>query len=147
MDKILVLHGPNLNLLGSREPSIYGNNSLEWINQRLIEEGQYLELIIETYQSNHEGDLIDRLHEAIESAAGVVINAGGYTSTSVSLRDAIAASSLPVVEVHLTNISARESFRHISLISPVCVGSISGFGWRSYLLGVQALAWILAEKR
>jgi 3-dehydroquinate dehydratase-2 len=147
MDKILVLHGPNLNLLGSREPSIYGNNSLEWINQRLIEEGQYLDLIIETYQSNHEGDLIDRLHEAIESAAGVVINAGGYTSTSVSLRDAIAASSLPVVEVHLTNISARESFRHISLISPVCVGSISGFGWRSYLLGVQALAWILAEKR
>ncbi len=145
MKKVLVLHGPNLNLLGSREPEHYGHQSLSRINQYLVQEGLTLGFEVETFQSNGEGDLIDKLHQARDRAAGVIINAGGYTHTSVALRDAIAAIGLPVVEVHLSNIAGRESFRQVSLIAPVCVGSISGFGWRSYLLGLQALAGILTE--
>jgi 3-dehydroquinate dehydratase-2 len=140
MEKVLVLHGPNLNLLGLREPEIYGELTLSAINERLIEVGKDNGLDVQTAQANGEGMLIDALHEARNWARGVVFNPGGYTHTSVALRDAVAGIGIPVVEIHLSNIHSREEFRHRSLISPVCVGSISGFGWYSYVLGLSALA-------
>ena len=143
MDRIFILHGPNLNLLGSREPEQYGRLTLAEINQRLVAIGRELDLEVYTLQANGEGQLVDALQEAAGCAAGVVFNPGGYTHTSVALRDAVAAIPLPVVEVHLSNVHAREDFRRQSLIAPVCSGSISGFGWRSYLLGMQALKAIL----
>ncbi len=143
---ILVLHGPNLNLLGTREPEIYGLLNLAEIDRRLQEAGSELGLEVRSVQSNHEGDLIDALQGAVEWAAGVVFNPGAYAHTSVALRDAVAAIHLPVVEVHLTNIFAREEFRRNSLVAPVCLGSISGFGWRSYWLGLLALREALSEK-
>jgi 3-dehydroquinate dehydratase-2 len=140
MKAILVLHGPNLNLLGEREPAIYGKVTLEELDRRLIEAGKRLEFDVRPLQSNHEGGLIDALHAARLWAAGVVFNPGGYTHTSVALRDAVAAIHIPVIEVHLSNVSGREDFRQRSLVAPVCLGSIAGFGWRSYLLGLYALA-------
>lgn len=140
MMPVLVLHGPNLNLLGAREPEIYGALSLSEIDRRLIQMGVEIGLEVVTFQSNSEGALIDALQEAHDWAGGVVFNPGGYTHTSVALRDAVAAIGIPVVEVHLSNVQAREEFRQRSLIAPVCIGSIAGFGWRSYLLGLQALA-------
>jgi 3-dehydroquinate dehydratase-2 len=129
-----------LNLLGEREPEVYGAVSLVEIDRRLVEAGRTLGLEVRSFQSNSEGALIDALHEARRWAAGVVFNPGGYTHTSVALRDAVAAIEIPVVEVHLSNVQGRDAFRRESLIAPVCRGVIAGFGWRSYLLGLHALA-------
>lgn len=136
--KLLVLNGPNLNLLGKREPGVYGADTLESINAGLSNYAQPRGIELRFIQSNHEGALIDALQDAQTWADGVVFNPGGYTHTSVALRDAIAAITIPVVEVHISNVYARESFRHQSMVSAVCKGKISGFGARSYLLGVQS---------
>jgi 3-dehydroquinate dehydratase-2 len=143
--KILILHGPNLNLLGTREPEVYGSLSLDDINNKLVELGKQLNVEVKCVQSNHEGALIDALHEARTSMDGVVFNPGGYTHTSIALRDAISAIKIPVIEVHLSNVYAREEFRHVSMISAVCKGKVVGLGWRSYTLGLRALVDLLTE--
>lgn len=141
--KILILHGPNLNLLGKREPEVYGSMTLDDINQKMIALGKALAVEVTCVQSNHEGALIDALHDARTWAAGVVFNPGGYTHTSVALRDAISAIVIPVIEVHLSNVYAREEFRHTSFVSAVCKGKVTGFGWRSYELGLRGLVDII----
>lgn len=143
MKKILVIHGPNLNLLGEREPGYYGKDSFESVNREIAEKAAALGFECEIYQSNHEGAIIDKLHAASLECAGVVMNAGAYTHYSYAIRDAIAAIKIPVVEVHMSNIHARDEFRHTSVIAPVCVGQIAGFGKNSYLLGIEALKGIL----
>lgn len=142
---ILVLHGPNLNLLGQREPGIYGSLTLADINRLLAAEAVKLQAQVFPVQSNHEGVLVDTIHEAFGKHQGILINAGAYTHTSVALRDAIAGVNLPTVEVHLSNIYRREDFRHHSYIAPVAIGQISGFGAQSYLLGLQALVYHLRQ--
>jgi len=143
VNKILVLHGANLNLLGKRETQIYGNKTLAQIDQALQELGRKHDLIVECQQFNGEGELVTALHKADDWAVGVLFNPGGYTHTSVVLRDAVAAISIPVIEIHFSNTQAREDFRKHSLISPVCKGTIAGFGWYSYILGLNAIKHLL----
>jgi 3-dehydroquinate dehydratase II len=143
---ILVLHGPNLNLLGQREPGIYGSLSLADINHLLVEEASKMVVKVFSVQSNHEGVLIDTIHSALGQHQGLLINAGAYTHTSIALRDAIAGVNLPTVEVHLSNIYRREEFRHHSYIATVAIGQISGFGAQSYLLGLHALVHHLRQQ-
>ena len=136
---VFVLNGPNLNLLGTREPAIYGKTTLEDIEKGLTAKAKDMGLAIDFRQSNHEGELVDWCQEASEAAAAVIINAGGYTHTSVAIRDALAALTIPVVEVHLSNIYAREEFRHTSLISGVAAASVCGFGADGYYFALEGL--------
>ena len=140
MKKVLILNSPNLNLLGKREPGVYGRDSYEAVCGRIAARARELGMEPSFFQSNSEGALIDALHQAMDVYDGVVLNAGAYTHYSYAIRDAIAAIRLPVIEVHLSNIHAREEFRHTSVLAPVCRGQISGFGPVSYLLALQALA-------
>ncbi len=144
---ILVVHGPNLNLLGIREPQTYGSTTLAQIDQNLQQEARRLQVILSCLQSNHEGALVDAIHQAQGKHQGIIINAGAYTHTSVAIRDALAGIDIPTVEVHLSNIYRREEFRHHSYIAPIAIGQISGFGGNSYILGLQALVNYLQSQR
>lgn len=143
--KILVINGPNLNLLGKREPNVYGNQSLQQVLNDLV--AAFPELEINHFQSNEEGELINELQSSDLSQDGVILNAGGYTHTSVAIRDAIAGISVPVIEVHMSNTAAREEFRHNSLIAGVCIGTVAGFGANSYKLAIDGLRTYLKEVR
>ena len=143
--RILVLHGPNLNLLGSREPALYGKTTLEEINAALKQRGASLGVCVDCYQSNHEGELVDRIQQAPGVYAAILINPAALTHYSYSLRDALAAAALPVLEVHLSNIFSREPFRHLSVISPVARGVICGLGPQGYLQGLEALVKMLQQ--
>jgi 3-dehydroquinate dehydratase-2 len=145
--RILVIHGPNLNLLGLREPEIYGGDTLQGINARLEELGRREHMELRISQSNDEGAIVEAVHGALGWADAIVINPAAYTHTSVAIRDAIQAVRVPTVEIHLSNLYARESFRHDSLVAPVCVGQISGFGTESYLLGLMAAKWAVERMR
>lgn len=147
MLSILILHGPNLNLLGQREPGVYGSTTLDDINRLLDDEAALLQVSIATFQSNHEGMLIDAIHAALGQHQGILINPGAYTHTSVAIRDAIAGVALPTVEVHLSNVYRREPFRHHSYIAPVAIGQISGFGTESYRLGLHGLVLHLRQNQ
>ncbi|MBE6839647.1 MAG: type II 3-dehydroquinate dehydratase [Ruminococcus sp.] len=138
--KILVIHGPNLNLLGEREPGIYGSSGIDTLNKNIIERAKEQGLECEIFQSNHEGAIIDKLHSARQKFDGVIINAGAYTHYSYAIRDAISAIKIPCIEVHISNVYARDEFRKTSVIAPVCKGSICGFGFMSYYLAVMALS-------
>jgi len=138
MIKILVIHGPNLNLLGKREPDVYGNITISEINKRLEQLAMKRKVELDIFQSNHEGEIVDKIGEAKKAYAALVINPAAYTHTSVAIRDAILATNIPAVEVHLSNIYSREEFRHISLIASVVKGQISGFGVDSYIYGLEA---------
>lgn len=145
--RVLVLHGPNLNMVGTREPGIYGHETLADIERGLRELALDLGVALKTFQSNSEGALVDRIQAARGTADAIVLNAGAYTHTSVAIRDALLATDLPVIEVHLSNTYKREPFRHCSLIADIAVGQITGFGANSYLLGLRAAADILARRK
>ncbi|MBU3911115.1 MAG: type II 3-dehydroquinate dehydratase [Candidatus Omnitrophica bacterium] len=138
MKKILVIHGPNLNLLGKREPEVYGKITIDQINKKLKEIAMKNKVDLEVFQSNHEGEIVDKIGNAKKACTALLINPAAYTHTSVAIRDAILATDIPTVEVHLSNIYSREDFRHNSLIAPVAKGQISGFGLDSYIYGLEA---------
>ncbi|MBU1079471.1 MAG: type II 3-dehydroquinate dehydratase [Spirochaetes bacterium] len=146
MREILVLNGPNLNLLGAREPGVYGTLGLADIESRLRALAPELGVALRFFQSNHEGALIDELHAGMGRSAGAIFNPGAYTHTSIALRDAIAAVRYPVVEVHLSNVQAREEFRKVSMVAAACAGTVAGFGWRSYELALRAVAGAIADR-
>lgn len=139
MYRIIVIHGPNLNLLGTREKNIYGENNLDYVNKMLSEKAESLNVLLETFQSNSEGKIIDKIHNTTNRFDGIVINPGGYTHTSIAIRDAISGVQIPTIETHLSNIHSREEFRHKSFIAPVCIGQICGFGIYSYELALIGL--------
>lgn len=143
MKKVLLIHGPNLNLTGLREPGVYGTDTLASVNAEVVRKCEKQGLACTVFQSNSEGALIDRIHAAREDCAAIILNAGAYTHYSYALRDAVAAVRLPCVEVHMSNVHAREEFRHHSVLSPVCAGVIAGFGKHSYLLAVDAVRALL----
>ncbi len=145
MAKILVLHGPNLNMLGTRQPEIYGTTTLEQINEQLRCTANNLGSEVEAFQSNSEGELIDIIQKKGTTSDGLIVNLGAYTHYSIALRDAIAGLTKPTIEVHISNIYAREPFRHTSVTAPVCRGMITGLGWRSYVLALEALIGLLQE--
>ncbi|MBI5755592.1 MAG: type II 3-dehydroquinate dehydratase [Nitrospirae bacterium] len=147
MEKILIIHGPNLNMLGKRETGVYGTATLDEINEAVRGIAEELCVEVTIFQSNSEGAIIDRIQDAAGRYDAVVINPGGYTHTSVAIRDAVAAASVPTVEVHMSNVYSREEFRHYSYISPVAVGQISGFGINSYLLGLRAAVEIVRREK
>ena len=138
--RVLILHGPNLNLLGTREPEVYGTLTLAEIDARIRERAAQLGVEVETAQANGEGELIDRIQGARDTFDAIVINPGGYSHTSVAIRDAVAGIGVPTVEVHLSNPSAREDFRKVDLVAGACRGVVAGFGWRSYVMALEALA-------
>jgi 3-dehydroquinate dehydratase II len=146
-EKILVLHGPNLNLLGIREPHIYGSTTMEQINERLRTLAAKLQVQVITFQSNHEGELVDTFHKHRTEAAGALINPAGLTQFGVSLHDCIKTMPFPVIEVHISNIAAREEWRHHSIISPAVKGTVQGLGWRSYTAALRTLVEIVREKQ
>lgn len=146
MISVCIIHGPNLNLMGVRDPEVYGSHSLEQINQEILELARELEMEVRIGQYNHEGDIIDALQDAREWADAIIINPAGFTTYSVAIRDAIQAVRLPTVEVHLSNMHAREPFRHHSVISPVVLGQIEGFGVDSYLLALRAVKHIVQKR-
>ena len=137
--RILVIHGPNLNMLGQREPDIYGHQSLDEINAQLLALGKKLGMALEIFQSNHEGDIVDRIQQSVGACEGVLINPAAYTHTSIAIRDALSLLDIPVIEIHLSNIYRREPFRHKSLIADIAAARISGFGARGYLLALEGL--------
>jgi 3-dehydroquinate dehydratase-2 len=141
--RILIIHGPNLNMLGKREPDIYGHQSLAEIDARLKERGEKLRIDVETFQSNHEGALVDKIQQAVGTVHGVVINPAAYTHTSVAIRDALAMLDIPIVEIHLSNIYRREPFRHTSMIADIVAARIAGFGSNGYTLALEGLAGML----
>ena len=147
MKKILVIHGPNLNLLGKRELSVYGNVTIEEINRELKKTAEPKDVSLETFQSNHEGEIVEKIGSSRGHFDAILINPAAYTHTSIAIRDAVSAVALPVVEVHLSNIYSREEFRHTSLIAPVARGQVSGFGKMSYILGLEALIAILNQEQ
>lgn len=144
--KVLLIHGPNLNLLGIREKNIYGKENFHTVNEKILKEGERLEIDIEIFQSNHEGAIIDKLHEAIGNIDCIIINPGAYTHYSYAIRDAIAGINIPTIEVHLSNIHNREEFRKNSVIAPVCVGQIAGFSYHSYLLALRGAKDVIGHK-
>lgn len=146
MKKVMVIHGPNLNLLGVREPGVYGLANLDKINALMRDTARELKLAVDFFQSNSEGEIIDRIHQAMGQVQAIIINPGAYTHYSIAIRDAIAAVAIPTVEVHISNVHAREEFRHRSVIAPVAVGTIAGFGIQSYLLALRAVDDLLNKE-
>ena len=143
LKKVLVIHGPNLNLLGKREPEIYGHQSLDEINTEIKTRGDQIEIAVDTFQSNHEGDIVERIQQATQNYHGIIINPAAYTHTSIAIRDALALLDIPVIEIHLSNINKRESFRHVSMIADIVAARIAGFGSHGYILALEGLARII----